>query len=152
VQGSRKHCRAYSPAGILTTERSIPTLYVCSFPDAARTSAPGTVSITHFSPRWWNGPQYAPLVPTWNFRSVPRDRYEDLYAVQLASLDARKVVEDLVRLAKSEVVTILCHDHRRGGTFDQLWCHHFYAVSWFQHELGIVVRDWHGIDQRRPAP
>ena len=83
---------------------------------------------------------------------MPRDRYEDLYAVQLASLDARKVVEDLVRLAKSEVVTILCHDHRRGETFDPPWCHHFYAVSWFQQELGIVVRDWHGIDQQPPAP
>src|ERR1700682_2377646 len=66
----------------------MPTLYISSFPDAARTGAPGVVSITRFSPRWWNGPHYVPLLPTWNFRSVPRDRYEDLYAAQLASLDA----------------------------------------------------------------
>ena len=37
VQGSRKHCNAYSPARILTTEGPIPTLYVCSFPEAAQT-------------------------------------------------------------------------------------------------------------------
>ena len=57
----------------------MPTLYISSFADAARTGAPGRVSITRFLPQWWDGPHYAPLVPHWKFRSVPRDRYEDLY-------------------------------------------------------------------------
>src|SRR5258708_7686986 len=100
------------------------TLYICSFAVAARSGAPGRVSITRFPARWWDGPHYAPLALTWRYRSVPRDPYEDLYAAQLATLDARKVVEDLIRLVNSESVTLLSHDHRRDATVGQPWCHH----------------------------
>jgi hypothetical protein len=130
----------------------MPTLYVCSFAVAASSGAPGRVSITRFRPQWWDGPHYAPLVPNWRFRSVPRDRYEDLYAAQLAELDAKKVVQDLIRLANSESVTLLCHDHRRNAPVAQQWCHHLYAVSWLQHELDVAVRDWEGVERQHHQP
>jgi len=73
---------------------------------------------------------------------VPQDPYEDLYAAQVALLEARKVVEDLGRLGKAPSVTLLCHEHGREVTGGYAWCHLPYIASWITHESRVPVPRW----------
>jgi hypothetical protein len=118
------------------------TIFASTFVQAARSRAPGQVSVSNFAPAWWHGPEYRPLVPTWTYRTVPQNPYEGIYAAQLAPLNATMVLEDLTRLVGGEMVTLLCHcpreDFRSGG----MWCHLSYASSWLQHAPGIAVLTW----------
>jgi hypothetical protein len=79
-------------------------------------------------------------VPSWKYRSVPQNPYEDIYAAQLALLNATTVIEDLTRLVGGDVVTLLCHCQRENFVSGVMWCHLTYASSWLQHEPGIAVR------------
>jgi hypothetical protein len=116
------------------------TIFTSAFAQAARSRAPGQVSVSNFAPAWWRGPEYGPLVPSWKYRSVPQNPYEDIYAAQLALLNATTVIEDLTRLVGGDVVTLLCHCQRENSASGVMWCHLTYASSWLQHEPGIAVR------------
>jgi len=118
------------------------TIFASAFAQAARSRAPGQVSVSNFAPAWWRGPEYGPLVPTWTYRSVPQNPYEGIYAAQLALLDATMVIEDLTRLVGGDVVTLLCHCQPEDLASGLMWCHLSYASSWLQHEPGIAVRTW----------
>jgi hypothetical protein len=137
-----------SAGAILLTTRSRPvqggmiTIFTSAFAEAARSRAPGRVSVSNFAPTWWRGPEYGPLVPSWTYRSVPQNPYEDIYAAQLALLNATTVIEDLTRLVGGDVVTLLCHCQREDFARGLMWCHLSYASSWLQHEPGIAVRTW----------
>ena len=89
--------------------RGMITIFTSAFAQAARSRAPGQVSVSNFAPTWWHGPEYSPLVPSWTYRRVPQNPYEDVYAAQLALLNATTVIEDLTRLVGGDVVTLLCH-------------------------------------------
>ena len=118
------------------------TIFTSVFAQAARSRAPGQVSVSNFAPTWWHGPEYSPLVPSWTYRRVPQNPYEDVYAAQLAPLNATTVIEDLTRLVGGDVVTLLCHCQPEDLASGLMWCHLSYASSWLQHEPGIAVLTW----------
>ena len=118
------------------------TIFTSAFAQAARSRAPGQVSVSNFAPTWWRGPKYGPLVPSWAYRRVPQNPYEDVYAAQLAPLNATTVIEDLTRLVGGDVVTLLCHCQPEDLASGLMWCHLSYASSWLQHEPGIAVLTW----------
>jgi hypothetical protein len=124
------------------------TIFTSAFAEAARSRAPGRVSISNFPPAWWRGPEYRPLVPSWTYRTVPRNPYEDIYAAQLALLNATTVIEDLTRIVGGYEVTLLCHCQREDLS-GAMWCHLSYAASWLQHEPGVAVRTWDAPPARR---
>jgi hypothetical protein len=116
------------------------TIFTSAFAQAARSRAPGQVSVSNFAPTWWRGPKYEPLVPSWIYRSVPQNPYEDIYAAQLALLNPTAVIDDLTRLVGGDVVTLLCHCQRENFASGGMWCHLSHAASWLQHQPGIAVR------------
>jgi hypothetical protein len=125
------------------------TIFTSGFAEAARSRAPGRLSISNFPPAWWHGPEYRPLVPNWTYKSVPQNPYEDIYAAQLAPLNATTVIEDLTRIVGGYEVTLLCHCQRGDFKSSVMWCHLSYVTSWLQHEPRIAVRTWDAPAARR---
>jgi hypothetical protein len=105
------------------------TIFTSAFAEAARSRAPGRVSVSNIAPTWWRWPEYGPLVPSWTYRSVPQNPYEDIYAAQLALLNAITVIEDLTRLVGGDVVTLLCHCQRENFASGGMWCHLFVRLE-----------------------
>jgi hypothetical protein len=81
-------------------------------------------------------------MPSWTYRSVPQNPYEDIYAAQLARLDATAVIEELTRIVRGDMVTLLCHCQSEDFKSSVMWCHLSYVASWLQHGPGIAVRKW----------
>ena len=84
------------------------------------------------SARYWGGPKYAPLFPTWEMVNCEdKETYEKMYRDQILSkLDPLKVYNDL-----GENAILLCHESiariEKGETF----CHRHMVARWLEEEL-----------------
>jgi hypothetical protein len=80
---------------------------------------------------------YPDLAPGPWFNSVSKDEYERLFAEQLAKLDARKVWEDLHRLAGGRDPVLMCFEV---PPFTETnWCHRRLVAAWLARAIGVEV-------------
>jgi hypothetical protein len=82
---------------------------------------------------------YAALAPEAECLDLPREAYEPLYRARLAALDARKVWDDLHRLAASSEPVLLCWEVPPFTSTN--WCHRRMIADWFADELGVQVEE-----------
>ena len=107
-------------------------------------TGPGRISIARYAPR--NTPAgfrvYKPLAPGPWFNKVEKPEYESLYFAQLASLSARKVVDDLCALAFDNEPVLLCWE-RKADIFElkKTWCHRHMVGTWLRQQLNIDVEE-----------
>ena len=83
--------------------------------------------------------RYAPLYPgPWFNRVSPRD-YRDLYFEQLAALDPRAVVQDVLALAGDRVPVLVCYESPKQP---DKWCHRGFVSAWLGDALGMIVPEY----------
>jgi hypothetical protein len=101
----------------------------------------GRVSIARFAPRTLEPGYrvYRPLAPGPWFKSVPYEGYRQLYNQQLSSLDARRVWDDLHRLASPHEPILLCWE--RPPLTSKNWCHRTIVADWISRELGECISE-----------
>ena len=87
------------------------------------------VAICRVPPKWYGGKLYQKIAPSeqmlWEFkRSMNLSRYEERYALEvLYGLNAHEVANDLMRIAGSEDVAMVCFEK-------QPPCHRFWVNEW----------------------
>jgi Active DUF488-N3 subclade len=79
---------------------------------------------------------YQPLAPGAWFKSVDANTFRARYMAQLGDLDARRVLEDLGRIAEGRIPVLLCFEKPPP---DPTWCHRGLVAAWLQDTLGIAV-------------
>lgn len=93
------------------------------------------------SARYWSGPKYEPLFPTWEMvRCEDKDRYEEMYRDQILSkLNPIDVYNDL-----GENAILLCHESIARIESGETFCHRHMVARWLEEELlaqyGINVK------------
>ena len=107
-------------------------------------TGPGRISIACYAPR--NTPAgfrvYKPLAPGPWFNSVSKPEYERLYFAQLASLSARKVVDDLCALVWDAEPVLLCWESKADiFVANKTWCHRHMVGRWLRQQLDIEVEE-----------
>lgn len=93
---------------------------------------PNAVSISQGVPRWYKGPRYMPLAPSWELIEIKdANLYRRLYHEQvLSTLDPHKVYADL-----GPDAIMLCWESP--GKF----CHRQLAAEWLEQALGIKIEE-----------
>lgn len=83
--------------------------------------------------RYWNGPSYPDLFPTWEMiHMTDKDEYEKVYREKvLNKLDPMKVWEDL------QDCIILCHESIAKIESGETFCHRHIIARWLEEELWI---------------
>jgi hypothetical protein len=99
------------------------------------------VSISRGPPRGQRGFRRLPiLAPGAWFRSVDEATYVERYARQLAGLDPRRVLRQILECGSGAPgIALICFE--RPATGDG-WCHRALAASWLAAGLGIVVPEY----------
>lgn len=102
---------------------------------------PGRVSIARYPPRGTPAGfrVFKTLAPGRWFNSVTRERYEELFAAQLAALDAREVFATLEALGGGHEPVLLCWE--RPPFTATNWCHRRLVAAWFESELQVKVEE-----------
>lgn len=83
--------------------------------------------------RYWNGPKYEPLFPTWEMiRCNDEEKYEQMYREQILSkLDPLEVYNDL-----GEDAILLCYESIAKIESGETFCHRHIVARWLEEELG----------------
>lgn len=68
------------------------------------------------------------------------------YLHQLAQLDARQVLDELLARANGKVPCLVCFERVGSGA----WCHRAMVAEWFERELGLQVAELGFEDQAHP--
>lgn len=90
--------------------------------------------------RYWNGPKYEPLFPTWEMiKCEDEEKYEKMYREQiLDKLDPLEVYNDL-----GEDAILLCYESYAKCESGETFCHRHMVARWLEEELekqyGIIV-------------
>ena len=90
--------------------------------------------------RYWSGPKYEPLFPTWEMiRCGDEEKYEQMYREQiLDKLDPLEVYNDL-----GEDAILLCYESYAKCEAGETFCHRHMVARWLEEELekqyGIIV-------------
>ena len=100
---------------------------------AKHAGLPGAISISRSSPKFFSGPEYKALAPTYAMLKLPRDAYNQRYKQILLKLPPRKVFDELTILAKGEEPILLCWE--RSNT----WCHRRFVAEWLELTLGVEI-------------
>lgn len=84
------------------------------------------------SARYWSGPKYEPLFPTWEMiRCANKSKYEKMYRSQILSkLDPLEVYNDL-----GENAILLCHESIEKIENGETFCHRHMVARWLEEEL-----------------
>lgn len=82
--------------------------------------------------RYWNGPSYPPLFPTWEMiRMTDEEEYEKAYREQILSkLDPLEVYNDL-----GEDAILLCYESIAKIESGETFCHRHIVAAWLEEEL-----------------
>lgn len=104
------------------------------------------VSIALSSPKWYNGPRYMKLAPTWEILNEFKTKekidlvsaisvYEYTYSnTILKNLTQKNVLNELQQIYKGEDVVLLCYEA------PEKFCHRHLVAKWF-YEAGIEVKE-----------
>ena len=82
--------------------------------------------------RYWNGPKYEPLFPTWDMiRLEDEEEYERRYRAEiLDKLDPLEVYNDL-----GENAILLCYESIAKIESGETFCHRHIVAKWLEEEL-----------------
>ena len=99
---------------------------------------PNAIAISRGTPKFFQGPQYLPLCPTWDMirraKEGDKDYYWDKFFEMLDRLDPGKVYDQLCSMVEGEPI-LLCYEK------DWANCHRRFVARWFKKELGIEVEE-----------
>jgi len=83
--------------------------------------------------------RYRALEPgTW-FNSVSIPEYLERYNAILATLDPRKVADELIAAGGGKIPVMLCYESASKIQNGELWCHRHLAAQWLEDKLGVEV-------------
>ena len=83
---------------------------------------------------------YRALQPgKWWADCASNEEFRQRYMEILSKLNARQVVDDLVRLADGKTPVLLCWEPPTPGND---WCHRGLAAAWLSDELDLQVREY----------
>ncbi len=85
--------------------------------------------------RYWSGPTYAPLMPSWELikGDYSQEEYEELYREQvLSKLDPMDVLDEL-----GHDVILLCHEKYDDIVAGKTFCHRHIVARWLEEELWL---------------
>lgn len=115
------------------------TTYFANLPTLALDITP--VSICGKCPDGYKGLQYKKLAPKWEFFQQWKRNGDNHYYVRcfneqvLDFLNADKVYEELVELAKNTDIALVCYEKPED------FCHRHLVANWFR-ENGYKIREW----------
>ena len=98
------------------------------------------VAICGKSPDWYTGLQYKKLAPQWSFFSEWKKTHDNHYYVQcfneqvLGRLDARRIYDELVKLAGTTEIALVCYEKPED------FCHRHLVRNWFM-EAGYKIKE-----------
>lgn len=86
------------------------------------------------SAKYWDGPSYPPLFPTWEMiRCGDKDKYEEMYRRDvLSKLDPLEVWNDL-----GDDAILLCHESIDKIQKGEQFCHRHIVAKWLEEELWL---------------
>lgn len=99
------------------------------------------VSICGKAPEWYKGLQYKKLAPKWEFFQEWKKNGDNHFYVKcfneqvLSKLDARSVYDELVELAGSTNIALVCYES------PEKFCHRHLMANWFR-ENGFEIKEW----------
>lgn len=85
--------------------------------------------------------RYRALEPGSWFNSVSISEYLARYNAILATLDPRRVADELVAAGSGRIPVMLCFENVAGVQEGKLWCHRHLAAQWLEDKLGIRVEE-----------
>lgn len=103
---------------------------------AKHASIPGAISIARSCPKFFEGPSYKILAPTWPMLKMDRKEYDQKYLASLKRLDAGKVFDALTVLAGGNEPILLCWEATNK------WCHRRLVAEWLELLLKIEVTEY----------
>jgi len=98
------------------------------------------IAICGKSPDWYTGLQYKKLAPKWGFFSEWKKTRDNHYYVQcfneqvLAGLDAQQIYDELVKLAGTTEIALVCYEKPED------FCHRHLVRNWFM-EAGYKIKE-----------
>ena len=95
----------------------------------------GAISISRSAPKFYHGPEFKTLAPSYPMLKMTRDDYNQAYKKILLKLDPQKVYNELTALAKGEEPILLCWE--RSNT----WCHRRLVAEWLEKFLGVEITE-----------
>ncbi len=95
----------------------------------------GAISISRSAPKFYHGPQFKVLAPTYPMLKMQRADYNQAYKQILLRLNPKEIYDKLVVLAKGEEPILLCWE--RSNT----WCHRRLVAEWLEKFLGIEISE-----------
>lgn len=117
-------------------------IYTCYF--AKMKSLPNsvvTISICGKAPEWYHGHQYKKLAPKYEFFKKWQETHDNEYYIRcfkeqvLSGLDPKEVVSELISLAGTEDIALICYE--KPGDF----CHRHLVAQWLK-EAGYAVEEY----------
>ena len=97
-------------------------------------TVPGAIAISRTIPKFFHGPRYLALAPTFEMLRCEKDIYTHQYYHKiLHDLTPQKVYDDLIALAGKHEPILLCWE--RSNT----WCHRRLVAEWLEKALQIEI-------------
>ena len=98
---------------------------------------PGAISISRSVPKFFTGPRYLALAPTWAMLKLQsREEYNRQYVDILKRHDPHSVYTELVALSLGEEPVLLCWEA------PNQWCHRRLVAEWLEKFLGIEISEY----------
>lgn len=115
------------------------TSYFAKLKQLPKTIVP--IAICGKSPDWYDGLQYKKLAPNWGFFQEWKKSHDNQFYVErfnaevLAGLDPTVVYNELVALAGSDEIALLCYES------PEKFCHRHLVRNWFM-VAGFPIKEF----------
>lgn len=96
----------------------------------------GAISIARKDLPFFSGPAYKILAPTWPMLKMERKEYDRAYLSVLKGLNARKVYDDLCRLAGDAEPILICFERSNRH------CHRRLVAEWLELMLHVEISEF----------
>jgi len=98
------------------------------------------IAISRGVPNWFQGKTYSKLAPPWSLVSAWKengneDEYREVYFKILEQLDVDKVVKELIDLAGTDDIALVCYEKPSD------FCHRHMVAGWLEMN-GYLCDEW----------
>ena len=94
------------------------------------------VGIAVSPPKWFKGPNYKSLAPTYQMLSCSIEKYDKEFVRILSSLNVQDVMSDLERISNGQPIALLCYEADRNR------CHRLMVAEWIEKGTGVVIPEY----------
>lgn len=95
----------------------------------------GAISISRSSPKFYTGPEFKALAPTYAMLKMERADYNQAYKQILLKLNPQKVFDALTKLTNGAEPILLCWEK------SNTWCHRRLVAEWLELFLHIEITE-----------